>query len=104
MIRVALHSEDRALQPLLSSALGKDFHIALEPSVENLSRMSAKSACDVVLFDLNPSPQWLEKHLPEIRLLIDSGVPSVVMADDSLRTTAFELVRLGELSPPALHS
>ena len=29
MIRVAFHSEDRALQPLLSSALGKDFQIAL---------------------------------------------------------------------------
>ena len=67
----------------------------MESSIENLSRMSVKSACDVVLFDLNPSQEWLEKHLPEIRLFIESGVPSVVMADDGLRTTAFELVRLG---------
>lgn len=95
MIRVALHSDDRTLQPLLSSALGKDFQVSLESSVENISRMAAKAACDVVLFDLNARPEWLEKHLPEIRHLIESGTPSIVMADDGLRTTAFELVRLG---------
>jgi DNA-binding NtrC family response regulator len=95
MIRVALHSDDRALQPLLSSALGKDFQVSLEFSVENISRMAAKAACDVILFDLNARPEWLEKHLPEIRHLIESGIPSIVMADDGLRTTAFELVRLG---------
>lgn len=95
MIRVALHSEDRALQPLLSSALGKDFQISLESGVENIGRMAAKSVCDVVLFDLNARQDWIEKNLPQIRHLIESGVPSVVMADDGLRATAFELVRLG---------
>jgi DNA-binding NtrC family response regulator len=95
MIRVVLHSEDRALQPLLSSALGKDFQVLLESTEENISRMAAKAACDVVLFDLNAKEEWLQKHLPQIRNLIESGIPAVIMADDGLRTTAFELVRLG---------
>src|ERR1700733_3576971 len=32
MIRVCLFSEDRTLQPILSSALGKEFQVHMEPS------------------------------------------------------------------------
>ena len=95
MIRVALHSEDSTLQPLLSSALGKDFQVSLDSNAESINRMVAKAALDVILFDLNATPGWLDEHFQDIRNLIESGIPSIVMADDGLRSTAFELVRLG---------
>lgn len=95
MIRVALYSEDRSLEPLLSSALGKDFHISLELDSENITDKAAKATFDVGLFDLNAKPEWSEKHLQNIRNLIESGFPSIIMAEDGLRSTATELVRLG---------
>jgi DNA-binding NtrC family response regulator len=106
MIRVALYSEDCALEPLLSSALGKEFDITLEPEAENIDRMAAKAAFDVILFDLNARQEWLQTHLPDIRNLIESGYPSIVMAEDGLRSTASELVRLGAYAscrrPPSI--
>ncbi len=95
MIRVALHSEDCSLEPLLSSALGKDFQMSLEPDAENIAGIAAKGVFDVVLFDLNAKPEWLAKHLQNIRKFIESGFPCIIMAEDGLRSTATELVRLG---------
>jgi len=52
MIRLALHSEDRALQPLLSSALGTDFQVVLGSTENEINRMVILSACDVIVLDL----------------------------------------------------
>jgi DNA-binding NtrC family response regulator len=95
MIRVALHSEDCALQPLLSSALGKEFNVSLQPDTENIRRQVAKSVTDIILFDLSARKEWLDENLPDIRNFIESGFPSIIMAEDGLRSTASELVRLG---------
>lgn len=106
MIRIALFSEDRKLQQLLSSALGKEFHISLQPNADEIDRMMSARECDTVLLDLDSSRPSLEQWLARCRKIIQSHVSSVVLADDGLRTTAAELVRQGAYNycrkPPSI--
>lgn len=106
MIRVGLYSEDRTLHPLLSSALGKEFQILLKSDQEGMSDLASAGACDVMVLDLNSNQESLQERIGFSRRLIASNVPSVVMADDGLRSTAFELVRTGAFGycrrPPSI--
>ena len=106
MIRLALHSEDRALQPLLSSALGTDFQVVLGVTENEINRMVMLSACDVIVLDLHSKPGGLKQQVASFRRMVDSGVPCVVMAEDVLRSTAQDLVRLGAFGycrrPPSI--
>jgi DNA-binding NtrC family response regulator len=106
MIKIGLYSEDRALHPLLSSALGKEFQVLLESDQEGMSSLVSDGDCDVMILDLNSNHDSLQERIAFSRLLIASNVPSVVMADDGLRTTAFELVRTGAFGycrrPPSI--
>ena len=95
MIKIGLYSEDRTLHPLLSSALGKEFQIALKADQEGMAELVSARACDVIVLDLNSNHESLQERIAFSRRLIASSVPSVVMADDGLRSTAFELVRTG---------
>jgi len=62
--------------------------------------------CDVMILDLNSNHESLQERIGFSRRLIASNVPSVVMADDGLRSTAFELVRTGAFGycrrPPSI--
>jgi len=106
MIKIGLYSEDRTLHPLLSSALGKEFQVLLESDQEGMSSLVSDGNCDVMILDLNSNHDSLQERIAFSRLLIASNVPSVVMADDGLRTTAFELVRTGAFGycrrPPSI--
>ena len=106
MIRIGLYSEDRTLHPLLSSALGKEFQVLLESDQEGMSDLVAAGECDVMILDLNSNHDSLEERIGFSRQLIASNLPSVVMADDGLRSTAFELVRTGAFGycrrPPSI--
>jgi len=55
-------------------------------------------------FELNL--ESLQERIGFSRRLIDANVPAVVMADDGLRSTAFELVRTGAFGycrrPPSI--
>jgi DNA-binding NtrC family response regulator len=95
MIRVCLFSEDRTLQPILSSALGKDFQVHTEPELTEVNRILAAGGCDVVLFDLDSDQNGLEARLKSCRHIVASHVPSIAMVDDHLRSAAIDLVRLG---------
>src|SRR5216683_901251 len=95
MIRIGLLSEDRTLQSLLSSALGKEFDVFLEANEDGNNHMLSAGGCDVVLLDLDSNQDSLQQRLECSRRIIASQMPSVVMADDGLRSTAIELVRLG---------
>jgi len=95
MIRVCLFSEDRSLQPILSSALGKDFLVHMEPSEGGVTSALAAGSCDVVLLDLDSDQKGLEERLKSCRLIVASKTPSIVMVDDHLRSSAIDLVRLG---------
>ena len=106
MIKVGLYSEDRTLHPLLSSALGKEFQIALRPDQQGMNELVAAGACDVMVLDLNSNHESLQERIAFSRRLISSSIPSIVMADDGLRSTAFELVRTGAFGycrrPPSI--
>jgi DNA-binding NtrC family response regulator len=95
MTRIGLYSEDRTLQPLLSPALGKDFEVLLESDGEGMDALIAAGNCDVLILDLCSHEGSVQTRVDCARRLIASNVPAILMADDSLRSTAFELVRSG---------
>ena len=106
MIRIGLYSEDRTLHPLLSSALGKDFNVLLESDGEGMDSLVSTGGCDVMILDLSSHRDSLQERIERSRLLIASNVPAILMADDALRSTAFELVRTGAFGycrrPPSI--
>ena len=106
MIKIGLYSEDRTLHPLLSSALGKEFQLLLESDQEGMNTLVSTGGCDVMILDLNSNHDSMQERIGFARSLIAENVPSVVMADDGLRSTAFELVRTGAFGycrrPPSI--
>jgi DNA-binding NtrC family response regulator len=106
MIKIGLYSEDRTLHPLLSSALGKEFQLLLESDQEGMNALVSSGGCNVMILDLNSNHDSLQERIGFARSLIAENVPSVVMADDGLRSTAFELVRTGAFGycrrPPSI--
>jgi len=106
MIRIGLYSEDRSLCPLLSSALGRGFELTLESDRRGMSRLVAEGDCDVLILDLNATRDSLDEQIAFSQRLIESAIPAIVLADDSLRSTAFDLVRAGAFGycrrPPSI--
>jgi DNA-binding NtrC family response regulator len=106
MIRIGLYSEDRTLQPLLSSALGKEFQVLLESDGEGVDSHISAGECDVMILDLASHRDTLQSRIECSRRLIASNIPTILLADDTLRTTAFELVRMGAFGycrrPPSI--
>jgi DNA-binding NtrC family response regulator len=106
MIRIGLYSDDPKLQQILSSVLGKEFQVLLETTEEGINQLLADAACDVVILDLDSSHDSLQHRIACCRRIAGARVSSVVMADDALRATAAELVRLGAHSycrkPPSI--
>jgi DNA-binding NtrC family response regulator len=95
MTKIGLFSEDRTLHSLLSSALGKAYEVLLEPDGDAMDCLVSAGGCDVMILDLHSQEDSLQTHLEYARILIASNVPAILMADDNLRSTAFELVRSG---------
>jgi DNA-binding NtrC family response regulator len=95
MTRIGLYSEDSTLQPLLSSALGKEFQVFLESNEDGINHLVRAGECDVLILDLDSKHDSLQSRLECSRSMIASHIPSVILADDALRSTAFELVRMG---------
>ena len=106
MIKIGLFSDDRTLQTLLSSALGKDFEVLLEPDEDGMNLIRAAGDCDVMILDLTTNHDSLQERIGCTQRLIATQVPAVIMADDALRSTAFELVRSGAFGycrrPPSI--
>jgi DNA-binding NtrC family response regulator len=108
MIRIALYSEDRTLQPLFSSALGKEFLVHQETEREAMRNLIMSGECDVAILELNSSRDSLQRRLEFARALITLQAPLILMADDSLRATAFDLIRAGAFGycrrPPSIRN
>ncbi|MGA2886470.1 MAG: sigma-54 dependent transcriptional regulator [Terracidiphilus sp.] len=106
MIKIGLYSEDRTLHTLLSSALGKDFEVLLESDEDGMNLLRAAGDCDVMILDLQSNHDSLQERIGSTQRLIATRVPAVVMADDGLRSTAFEFVRTGAFGycrkPPSI--
>ena len=106
MIKIGLYSEDRTLRSLLSSALGKDFLIQQDSDAAGLRDLTSARGCDALILDLNANRDALHERIEMSRKLIASNIPAIVMADDGLRSTAFEMVRNGAFGycrrPPSI--
>jgi DNA-binding NtrC family response regulator len=95
VIRIGLFSQDTALQPLLSSALGKEFQFFLACDEEAVLELLEDRNCDVVILDLNSNQEGLHDRMDCASRLIADGTTVVVLVDDHLRSTASDLVREG---------
>jgi DNA-binding NtrC family response regulator len=106
VIRVALFTQDLALQPLLSSAAGLEFQFFSESAEDEIRRLVEDEHCDVVILDLNPSDNGTRDRMEATSRLLADGYTVVVLADDSMRTTASELVDEGAFGsvrrPPSM--
>jgi two-component system, response regulator FlrC len=106
VIRVALFTQDLALQPLLSSAAGLEFQFFSESAEDQIRRLVEDEHCDVVILDLNPSDNGTRDRMEATSRLLADGYTVVVLADDSMRTTASELVDEGAFGsvrrPPSM--
>ena len=95
MIRIELYSDDRKLHQLLSSALGREFHVHLGPDEGDIVYSLSSGECDVAVLDLDSNHPALDQRIAGARSIVEAQVPAVLLADDGMRTTALELVRLG---------
>lgn len=108
MLHIGLFSEDRALQPLLSSALGKGFQVTLSPDEAALQRSVQSGDAEVILVDLQDCQTSAAIKVQCCTRLLAGKAPAlmVIMADDALRSAAAELVRLGAFGyvrrPPSM--
>lgn len=106
MVRIGLYSEDRKLLSILSSALGQEFQVQLEPSEDEVLRILSVEGWDAVILDLDSNQNLLRERVASCKRIVACQVSSVVMADDSLRGVSEELVRLGAYSycrkPPSV--
>jgi DNA-binding NtrC family response regulator len=106
MIKIGLYSEDRTLHTLLSSALGREFEVLLQVDEDGMNLLRAAGDCDVMILDLHSHQSSLQERIGCTQRLIATKVPAVIMADDGLRSTAFELVRTGAFGycrrPPSI--
>lgn len=106
MIRIGLLTDDGTLQPLLSSALGKEFTVQLAIDEQDVDGIAQGGTCDVLIVDLNSNNNSAKARIERARRVISKPIPSLIMADDILRGTALELVRLGAFGycrrPPSI--
>ena len=106
MIRVGLFSQDCTLQPLLSSALGTEFQFFFESKEDGVNRLLSEKNCHVMILDLNSNHDSLKERIACARRLMAADVAWVILADDGLRVTANELVRMGAFGycrrPPSI--
>jgi len=63
MIRIGVYSENRGLQSVLSSALGKEFEVVLKPNEDRIDQMLSAGECDMVVLDLDPNHLLLKKRI-----------------------------------------
>jgi DNA-binding NtrC family response regulator len=95
VIRVGLFSQDSALEPLLSSALGNEFRFAWESTEQGIERLLAAGECSVFIFDLNSKQDALEERFEAARRMVRSKAAWIILADDGVRSAAGALVDQG---------
>ena len=95
MIRVGLYSRDSTLGSMLSAALGDEFQFLPGAMECGIDRALDSRECSVVLLDLNSHRESVDEIHKLERSLMGSKAAWIVMADDELRATAAEMVRLG---------
>jgi DNA-binding NtrC family response regulator len=96
-LKVGLYTEDRSLQSILASALGKDFQVLPVSDEAGVTRLLEAGGADVTIVDLDSSHKSVLARIDCCRRVLENeNTPVIViMADDALRSTANEMVKLG---------
>src|SRR5687767_6581590 len=81
------------MRTLLATALGSEFRVISESNTTKCKQLAAHS--DVVLVDLDSDTFAAAEQSELCQLLTASGMAVVVMADDTARSAALDLVRRG---------
>ena len=106
MIRLVLFSQDLKLQALLAPALGREFELTAESRPDHLNACLRARQADVFLVDIDPENFDTPSYVGILKGINDTGVTSVLMADDMGRATAIELLQHGAhcfcRKPPAM--
>jgi DNA-binding NtrC family response regulator len=106
MIRVGFLTEDKSMQVLLATAMGREFRIFREPVVQGVDKRLCASDYDVLLLDLQSIWEPVILQDGGAAQLLAFGTPLVVMAEPAARDTAEELVQAGAFGycrrPPSI--
>lgn len=95
MIQIGLYSNDCTLQSLLSSAFAKEFDVSVASVKDQIRARASLDRCELLILDLDSTQGSSSEALVFARELIASQTPLIILASDSLRTRAVELVRDG---------
>ena len=95
MIRVGLFSQDSALEPLLSSALGDEFRFSWESTEQGMEGLLSSGFLRVAILDLNSRLDGLEQRFEAAKRMVRMKAAWIVLADDGLRGAAGELMSQG---------
>jgi DNA-binding NtrC family response regulator len=95
MIRICLCSEDRDLQLLLGSSFPRDLQVLPGFSHEHVLDFLGSGDCDVVVFDLNSYRHPPGERANIFRRVLESGIGSVILADEDQRKSITDFLRLG---------
>jgi DNA-binding NtrC family response regulator len=106
VIRLALHSPDPKLYPLLSAALKPQFHVISAPNREMLKRIAGEGLADVLVLDFDSNYSSIQEQLALCDLIGNCPLPTIVMTDDLRQSTATEFLQRGAFGwirkPPSL--
>lgn len=106
MTRLVLFSQDLKLQPLLASALGREYEVVSESNPNRLHQLFHQKPAGLLLLDLDIEALPSETYLSLFDEASLAGAATVLMVDDSGRSVAIELIDRGAHSycrkPPAL--
>ncbi|UWZ83070.1 sigma-54 interaction domain-containing protein [Occallatibacter riparius] len=83
------------MQLLLASATGKEFQFFLGQDEEEIRELLEDRPCDVVILDMNSHQDGVQDRIECGKRLMAEGITLVILADDSMRATASDLVRQG---------
>jgi two-component system response regulator AtoC len=104
--RILLHSQEPTLRKLLAAALKPDYRVLAEPEADTLKTHLNQGLTDLVILDLDSQPGSQETIFPLLAEIKPFSVPILVMADDSTRSLALQLLEHGVydyfLKPPNL--
>jgi len=108
VIRVGLYPKDSTLEKLLPSALGNEFEFIPLAEEEEIERLLSTGTCSVMILNLTARLDASGEQIAAARRLVRSKAAWIVMADDSLRAAADELVSQGAFCycrrPPSIRN
>ncbi len=106
MIRVLCCSNDRKLKTILTPALGQDYDLEVESDGARIERAMSERPPDVVILDFDSNYGSLEEGMQLFQAHVQSGIPIVVMTDDTRRSATLALIQRGAYDyfrkPPSL--